>query len=155
MKASRQSKILDIIEHQDIETQEELGRELARAGFPSTQATISRDIRELKLVKMALPGGRQKYMAVSGTEQSNKIRYGRVLKDGILTMEAAGNIVVIRTVSGLAMAVAAALDQLDIYGIIGCVAGDDTIFAAIRQQDMADSVIESISRFAQDQNEEE
>ena len=149
MKASRQAKIIEIIENYDIETQDELAEKLAQAGFSSTQATISRDIREMKLTKLAVPGGRQKYVALKNQAHSNMIRYRRVLKDGILTMEASQNIIVIKTVSGLAMAVAAALDNLEIYGVIGSIAGDDTIMCVIRSSDMANEVIDSIGRFAQ------
>lgn len=149
MKAARQAKIIEIIEHDDIETQDELAEKLAGAGFPSTQATISRDIREMKLTKMAFPGGKSKYVQLKNQEQSNLVRYKRVLRDGILTMEAAQNIIVIKTVSGLAMAVAAALDHIEIYGVVGSIAGDDTIICVIRSQDMAAEVIDAIGKFAQ------
>lgn len=149
MKASRQAKIIEIIENYDIETQDELAEKLAEAGFPSTQATISRDIREMKLTKIAFPGGKQKYTLLKNHTHSNQIRYRRVLRDGILTMESAQNIIVIKTVAGLAMAVAAALDSLNIYGIVGSIAGDDTIMSVIRSSDMAGEVIDSIGRFAQ------
>lgn len=149
MKAARQAKIMEIIENNDIETQDELAEYLAQAGFSFTQATISRDIRELNINKIAFPGGRFKYALLKNQEQSNAVRYKRVLGDGILTMQAAYNIVVIKTVAGLAMAVAAALDNLNIYGVVGSIAGDDTIFCAIRDPQMADEVISSIGKFAQ------
>lgn len=149
MKASRQAKLIEIIENYDIETQDELAEKLAEAGFSSTQATISRDIRELKLTKIAFPGGKAKYALLKNQEQSNMVRYRRVLRDGILTMETAQNIIVIKTVSGLAMAVAAALDNLNIYGVVGSIAGDDTIMCVIRSNDMANEVIDTIGRFAQ------
>ena len=149
MKYQRQAKILELVEKYDIETQDELAEKLAGAGFPSTQATISRDIREMKLTKMAFPGGKSKYVQLKNQEQSNLVRYKRVLRDGILTMEAAQNIIVIKTVSGLAMAVAAALDHIEIYGVVGSIAGDDTILCVIRSQDMAAEVIDAIGKFAQ------
>ncbi|MDD5948720.1 MAG: arginine repressor [Lachnospiraceae bacterium] len=155
MKASRQAKLIEIIENYDIETQDELAERLAEAGFPSTQATISRDIRELKLTKIAFPGGKAKYALLKNQEQSNMVRYRRVLRDGILTMETAQNIIVIKTVAGLAMAVAAALDNLNIYGVVGSIAGDDTIFCAIRSNDMANEVIDTIGKFAQGADGEE
>lgn len=155
MKASRQAKIIEIIENNDIETQDELTEKLLEAGFSSTQATISRDIREMKLTKLAVPGGKQKYVALKNQEQSNRIRYRRVLRDGILSMEAAQNIIVIKTVSGLAMAVAAALDSMHIFGVVGSIAGDDTIMCVIRSNDMANEVIDSIGRFTQGAEDEE
>ena len=155
MKASRQAKIIEIIENNDIETQDELTEKLLEAGFSSTQATISRDIREMKLTKLAVPGGKQKYVVLKNQEQSNQIRYRRVLQDGILSMEAAQNILVIKTVSGLAMAVAAALDSMHIYGVVGSIAGDDTIMCVIRSSDMANEVIDNIGRFAQGAEDEE
>lgn len=155
MKASRQAKIIEIIENNDIETQDELAEKLSEAGFSSTQATISRDIREMKLTKLAVPGGKQKYVVLKNQEQSNRIRYRRVLRDGILSMEAAQNIIVIKTVSGLAMAVAAALDSMHIFGVVGSIAGDDTIMCVIRSNDMANEVIDNIGRFAQGAEDEE
>ena len=155
MKASRQAKIIEIIENNDVETQDELTEKLLEAGFSSTQATISRDIREMKLTKLAVPGGKQKYVVLKNQEQSNQIRYRRVLQDGILSMEAAQNIIVIKTVSGLAMAVAAALDSMHIYGVVGSIAGDDTIMCVIRSSDMANEVIDNIGRFAQGAEDEE
>jgi transcriptional regulator of arginine metabolism len=150
VKAARQAKLIEIIENYEVETQEELAERLAKAGFASTQATISRDLRELKMTKVAVPGGRAKYVLLKNQEQSNMVRYRRVLRDGILTMETAQNIIVIKTVSGLAMAVAAALDNLNIYGIVGSIAGDDTIFCAIRSNALAGDVIDSIGKFVQD-----
>lgn len=155
MKAARQAKIIELIENYEIETQDELAERLAKAGFTSTQATISRDIREMKLTKMAFPGGKTRYAQVKNQEQSNMLRYRRVLRDGILSMETAQNIIVIKTVAGLAMAVGAALDNLNIYGVVGSIAGDDTIFCVIRDQELAGEVIDAISKFAQGKDEKE
>ena len=155
MKASRQAKIIEIIEKYDIETQDELAEKLASAGFPSTQATISRDIREMNLTKLAVPGGKQKYIQLKDQQNMNRVRYRRVLRDGILTMESAQNLIVIKTVPGLAMAVAAALDSLQIYGVMGSIAGDDTILCVIRKESMAKEVIDKIGSFAQGADDEE
>lgn len=132
MKSRRHAKILEIISKNDVETQEELSELLERDGFQVTQATVSRDIRELKLTKVAMNSGRQKYAAL--TEQSEDLsqKYIRVLKDGFASMDMAQNILVVRTVSGMAMAVAAALDALDFHEIVGTIAGDDTIMCAVR-----------------------
>ncbi|MCR4717650.1 MAG: arginine repressor [Lachnospiraceae bacterium] len=150
MKASRQAKLIEIIEQESVKTQDELAERLLAAGYASTQATISRDLRELKITKMAVPGGEPKYVQLTNRDNVNMVRYTRVLKDGILTMEAADNIIVIKTVAGLAMAVAAALDNLNLYGVVGSIAGDDTIMCVIRSKDMADEVIDSISKYAAD-----
>ena len=127
MKTKRQRKIIELITNYDIETQEELAAKLVENGFNVTQATISRDIRELNLTKIATKGGKQKYAVQSSSDIVSNSKYMRVLNDGIITMDTAGNILVVKTVSGMAMAVAAALDAMQIKEILGCIAGDDTI----------------------------
>ena len=146
MKSKRQEKIIEIIETHDIETQDELAEKLHEAGFPTTQATISRDIREMKLTKIAAPGGKQKYIALKSKDYHTTEKYKRVLSDGVMSMEAAQNIIVIRTVVGMAMAVAAAIDNLHIIGIIGCIAGDDTIMCVAKGNEMAKDVIKNIKK---------
>lgn len=137
MKAKRQEKIIEIIEKYDIETQDELAEKLSQAGFSTTQATISRDIRELKLTKIAYPGGKQKYIALKNQSLHVDKKYKRVLKDAILTMEDAQNIIVIKTVTGMAMACATAIDSLGISGIVGTIAGDDTIMCIAKDNEYA------------------
>lgn len=148
MKSARQSKIIELIEEYDIMTQEELSDYLAKAGFPATQATISRDIRELKLTKITTEEGRPKYALMQQPETDIWKKYRQVLAAGILTMEASENLIVIKTVSGVAMAVAAALDNLDINGLMGCIAGDDTIIAVARSKDVSAKVIANIEKTA-------
>ena len=114
MKTKRQRKIIELITNYDIETQEELAAKLVENGFNVTQATISRDIRELNLTKIATKGGKQKYAVQSSSDIVSNSKYMRVLNDGIITMDTAGNILVVKTVSGMAMAVAAALDAMQI-----------------------------------------
>ena len=144
MKQKRQAMILSIIEQYDIETQDELLEKLAEAGFNTTQATISRDIREINLTKVAVAGGRQKYtLGKSATHESIE-SYRKVLGAGILSMVPAENLIVIKTVSG--MAVAAALDNVEINGLLGSIAGDDTIFLAVRSREMTDSVMKTIDK---------
>lgn len=140
MKSRRQKKIIELIDKYEIETQEELGSRLLEAGFQVTQATISRDIRELCLMKVPGENGRQKY-AVMGTADGMSERYARVLRDGMISMSQADNILVIKTVSGMAMAVAAAIDSIGIDGIVGSIAGDDTVMCAIRSADEVESVM--------------
>ena len=146
MKVRRQSKIIELINKYNIETQEELADLLTEAGFNVTQATISRDIRELKLTKVAVDNGKQKYIVLQNQEAKLSEKYVRVLRDGFLSMDMAQNLLVIKTVSGMAMAVAAAIDALHINGIIGCIAGDDTIMCAIRSTDETHVVMQKINK---------
>ena len=134
MKLERHSKIVELIGKYEIETQEELAEHLKQAGYKVTQATVSRDIRELKLTKVQSENGRQRYMVMQNqTAFSDK--YIRILKDGYVSMDMVQNILVIKTVSGMAMAVAAALDEIHFHEIVGCIAGDDTIMCAVRSVD--------------------
>lgn len=138
MKLGRQGKIIELITRHEVETQEELAELLIAAGYPVTQATISRDIRELKLTKVAADTGKQKYVVLKSQEDGLSEKYVRILHDGFVSMDTAQNILVVKTVSGMAMAVAAAIDALHIEGIVGCIAGDDTIMCAVRTvEDMA------------------
>lgn len=137
MKKIRQGKIIEIIEKYDVETQEELAGRLEEAGFAVTQATVSRDIRELKLSKVPTGGGGQKYVSLKQNDSHMGDKYVRVLKDGFVSAHAAQNILVIKTVSGMAMAVAAALDALHFAEVVGCIAGDDTIFVAVHTAEEA------------------
>ena len=136
MKKIRQRRILEIIEKYEVETQEQLRDHLAEEGIQVTQATLSRDIRELKLSKLSVDGivgGRQRYVAFhkeSGERGNEKLV--RVLRDGFVSMDMAQNILVIKTVSGMAMAVAMAVDALQFPEVVGCIAGDDTIMVAVR-----------------------
>lgn len=146
MKTKRQAKILELIRRNDIETQEELSDRLEQEGFQVTQATVSRDIRELKLTKVALSNGRQKYTAILEQDENLSEKYTRVFKDGFVSMDMAQNILVIKTVSGMAMAVAAALDAMHLHEIVGCIAGDDTIMCAIRS---VEDTVEIMGRLRQ------
>ena len=147
MKTKRQRKIIELITNYDIETQEELAAKLVENGFNVTQATISRDIRELNLTKIATKGGKQKYAVQSSSDIVSNSKYMRVLNDGIITMDTAGNILVVKTVSGMAMAVAAALDAMQIKEILGCIAGDDTIMCVVKHAEETDRVKEHIDSF--------
>ena len=147
MKTKRQRKIIELITNYDIETQEELATKLVENGFNVTQATISRDIRELNLTKIATKGGKQKYAVQSSSDIVSNSKYMRVLNDGIITMDTAGNILVVKTVSGMAMAVAAALDAMQIKEILGCIAGDDTIMCVVKHAEETDRVKEHIESF--------
>lgn len=145
MKLERHSKIVELIGKYEIETQEELAAYLKQSGFRVTQATVSRDIRELKLTKISGPGGKQRYVVMQSQETPSD-KYIRVLRDGYLSMDMAQNILVIRTVSGMAMAVAAALDAIHFHEIVGCIAGDDTIMCAVRSVDDTILVMDKIQK---------
>lgn len=146
MKIARHSKIIELINKYNIETQEDLADRLRQEGFKVTQATVSRDIRELKLIKMAVEGGVQKYIVVQNTDGQLSDKYLRVLRDGFVSVDRAENILVVKTVSGMAMAVAAALDAMQWNEVVGCIAGDDTIMAAIRTKDDALLVMDKIRK---------
>jgi len=145
MKLERHSKIIELIGQYAIETQEELAERLNEAGFSVTQATVSRDIRELKLTKMVVDG-RQRYVVVYNEAGKLSEKYIGILREGFLSMDMAQNILVIKTVSGMAMAVAAALDEMGWPQIVGSIAGDDTIMCAIRSCDDIPAVTEAIEK---------
>jgi len=132
MKKSRHQKIKELVEQFEIETQEELADMLREAGYAVTQATVSRDIRELKLSKVPMGDGRQKYTILIHSDHYLSDKYIRVLKDGFVSMDMAQNILVVKTVAGMAMAVAAAIDAMKLKEIVGSIAGDDTIMMAVR-----------------------
>ena len=146
MKKTRHRKIVEIIEKRDVETQEELAGYLKEAGFTVTQATVSRDIRELKLSKVPTGGGKQKYVILRQDDSHMGDKYIRVLRDGFVSMDMAQNILVIKTVSGMAMALATALDNINWKEILGCVAGDDTVMCVIRTQEDTEAVMDELKK---------
>jgi len=148
MKVSRHAKIIELINQYDIETQEELADRLNQSGFKVTQATVSRDIRDLKLTKMSVDGGKQKYVIIKPEDGGMTEKYMRVLRDGYVSMDMAQNILVIKTVSGMAMAVAAAIDAMPWKEVVGWIAGDDTIMWAIRTVEDTTCVMDKIRKIA-------
>ena len=142
MKRNRHDKIIELINNHEVETQEQLASLLKEAGYDVTQATVSRDIRQMKLSKQVTPDGRQKYVYTTADPEIMHDKYVSVIKAGYVSMDVAGNLLVIRTVSGMAMAVAAAIDALDMPEIVGCIAGDDTIFVAIKSNEVALELME-------------
>ena len=145
MKVERHSKIVELIGKYEIETQEELAEYLTKEGFQVTQATVSRDIGELKLTKIQSESGKQRYMVLK-PQGTFSDKYIRILRDGYASMDMAQNILVIKTVSGMAMAVAAALDAIHFHEIVGCIAGDDTIMCAVRSVDDTILVMDKIRK---------
>ncbi|QUI23796.1 arginine repressor [Vallitalea pronyensis] len=148
MKIERQTKILQLINAYDIETQEDLANKLIEEGFIVTQATISRDIRELRLTKIATADGKQKYVVLQNKETKMNEKFIRVFRDGFSSMDRAGNLIVLKTLNGMAMAVAAAIDSLQYDDVVGCIAGDDTIFCAVRTEHDAIKIMEKFSKLA-------
>lgn len=144
MKRERHEVVVELINKYDIETQEELAAYLRREGFDVTQATVSRDIRELNLSKISVGSGRQKYIILQNDDAKLGDKYIRVLRDGFVSMDMAQNILVIRTVQGMAMAVAAAIDAMKFPEVVGCIAGDDTIFAAVRSVEDTKCLMEKL-----------
>ncbi len=144
MKKGRQAEIIKIIERQNVETQQELAQLLIDAGFDVTQATVSRDIKALKLSKVPAGNGHQKYVLLHNDEKHLSAKYVNVLKEGFVSMDMAQNILVVKTVSGMAMAVAAAIDNLKYPEIVGSIAGDDTIMMAIRSVEDTKSIMNQI-----------
>ena len=134
MRATRQNAILAIVSEYEIQTQEELSEKLRNMGYEVTQATVSRDIRELKLTKIQ-HGTKQVYAALTENKYSNSNKYIDILKHSFISVDMAQNILVIKTASGTAMAVATALDSLHWDEIVGTIAGDDTVMCAIRTVD--------------------
>lgn len=149
MKTNRQSKIIEIIQKNEVETQDELSALLEKDGFRVTQATVSRDIRELKLTKIPTAGGRQKYAVITDAPENLSKKYERVLREAFLSMDMAQNILVIKTVSGMASAVCAAIDAMKMREIVGSIAGDDTIMCAIRTVDDTYAVMKKIRRIVE------
>ena len=150
MKTKRQTKMLELIKKHDIETQEELSDYLQKEGYQVTQATVSRDIRELKLTKVAMSNGRQKYAALTEANEDLSEKYTSVFRDAFVSMDMAQNILVIKTVSGMAMAVAAAIDAMHLHEIVGCIAGDDTIMCAVRSVDDTIAVMSRLRKLVED-----
>ena len=137
MKTRRQAKILELIQQNNVATQDELSASLERDGYQVTQATVSRDIRELKLTKIATDNGRQKYAVIADADIGMLEKYARVLREGYVSMDIAQNILVIKTVSGMASAVCAAIDAMKMNEVVGSIAGDDTLICIIRTNDDA------------------
>ena len=146
MKAERHAKIIELIRKHNIETQEELADRLNEEGYNVTQATVSRDIRELKLTKVADGAGRQKYVFLDGKDNSMSDKFLRILKEAYVSVDMAQNILVVKTVSGMAMAVAAAIDAMNYHEIVGCIAGDDTIMCAVRTVEDTKNLMDKIHK---------
>ena len=144
MKRNRQEALLRVISQYEVETQQELAQRLKEEGFEVTQATVSRDIRDMKLSKMPTGEGHQKYVRFHNDEKHLSGKYVNVLKEGFVSIDMAQNILVVKTVSGMAMAVAAAIDAMKYPEIVGTIAGDDTIMMAVRTVEDTKSLMNQI-----------
>lgn len=148
MKTKRQNEIVRLINSRDIETQEELAAELRELGYKVTQATVSRDIRELRLVKAAAKGGGFKYAKPERHEIAVSERLARILTDSLVNVDSSGNIIVVKTLSGSANVAAEALDNLGWPEILGTIAGDNTIFIVVRNETDAADISGRIRRLS-------
>ena len=138
MKPGRQNAILEIISEKDIETQNQLMRELAARGVKSTQATLSRDIKDMRLVKELGPSGNYRYVVAAKTETADlDMRLKKILRESLVSYDVAQNLLVIRTLPGLASAACSAFDSMEIENLVGTLAGDDTAFLAMRDKESA------------------
>ena len=146
-RAKRQNMILELITSKDIETQEELVEELKKAGYDVTQATISRDIKDLGIVKVSVDGKRQKYdKEHTGVNVTQK--FADMYRHSVIAIDCAMNMIVVKTLSGSANVVAVMIDRLNNKDILGCVAGDDTVFAVLRDENAAKEMAEALRRIA-------
>ncbi|MHC1721142.1 MAG: arginine repressor [Clostridiaceae bacterium] len=146
MKIARHSKILEIINSQDIETQEELAEELKKSGMNVTQATVSRDIKELKLIKVLSNSGKYKYATIMHTESLMSNKLVSIFAQTVIQVENVDNFVVVRTISGSASAAAEAIDSLNFEGVAGTIAGDNTIFVLTRNSDKAQTITQKMKK---------
>ena len=153
MKRKRHEKIIELIERYDIETQEELADHLVEEGFQVTQTTVSRDIRELKLSKVPGREGRQKYVLLNNQQHQMAEKYVGILREAFISMDRAQNILVVKTVSGMAMAAGAALDSIGWKEIVGCIAGDDTVMCAIRTAEDTETVMAELRKIVKKQTD--
>ncbi len=146
MKVKRQAKILEIIQRQPVDTQEELQNLLKTEGFHVTQATVSRDIKEMRLIKMLDPNGRYRYSVERREGMQISSKFHSLFADAVLTVQFAGNIVVIKCLNGMAQAVCAAMDALHWDGLIGTLAGDDTFIGVAASEQKAMELTEELKK---------
>jgi transcriptional regulator of arginine metabolism len=151
MKVARHAKILEIINSKDIETQEELAEELKNIGMDVTQATVSRDIKELKLIKVLSNNGTYKYASIAPVERFLSDKLVSVFSQTVLSVENIDKFIVIKTISGSASVAAEAVDSLHFDGIAGTIAGDNTIFILVRTLAQATQLVQRIKKMISEQ----
>ena len=140
MRYTRQNKIIELITEFEIDTQEKLAEQLEKAGFEVTQATVSRDIKELRLVKSLGPSGKYKYCLPDTGTEGNIDRYLSIFKDTVRSVKSSGNMIVVKTLTGCANAACEAIDSLGFDNILGSIAGDNTIFIVVEDEERAQSL---------------
>lgn len=146
MKSGRQAKILELIREYEINTQEGLISKLRENGFEVTQATVSRDIKELKLQKTLTTDGKYRYAAAAKTPSSLTESFDSLFSASVLSVDYAGNMIVIKTVSGMAQGACAAMDAVELSGVLGTIAGDDTIFVVAKNEAAALNVASNLKK---------
>lgn len=146
MKVTRHGKILEIINMKDVETQEDLAEELKNSGMDVTQATVSRDIKELKLIKVLTPNGKYKYASILPVEKFLSEKLVTIFAQTILSVENIGNFIVVKTITGSANAACEAIDSLNFDGIAGTIAGDNTIFILVRTVEKGQELVQKIKK---------
>ncbi|MFU0823816.1 arginine repressor [Clostridium sp.] len=146
MKIQRHARILEIINTKDIETQEELAEELKKSGMDVTQATVSRDIKELKLIKVLSKDGKYKYATISQSDGFLSDKLVKIFANTVISVENVQNFVVVKTLSGSGSAAAEAIDSMNFQGIAGTIAGDNTIFILATSEDKAQDIVKKLRR---------
>ena len=146
MKSGRQAEILQIISERDIETQQQLLEALAERGFKSTQATLSRDIKEMRLVKELGPNGSYRYIATHNDADNYDERLKKIFRESIVSYDVAQNLLIIRTLPGLANGACSAIDGMHVDGLVGTLAGDDTAFLAMKDTEAAKKLYHEIEK---------
>ncbi|MFA9397682.1 MAG: arginine repressor [Clostridiaceae bacterium] len=146
MKTKRQAKILELISRKEIETQEDLAEELNKTGIEVTQATVSRDIKELKLIKILTETGKYKYATNISTSSLSNNKLVNIFNEIVIHIDNVDNFVVIKTITGSANAAAEAIDSLKLNGIVGTIAGDNTIFILARDKETAINIITRLKK---------
>ena len=145
-KYTRQTKILELISKKEIETQEELAEGLKAMGIDVTQATISRDIKELRLVKVMSKNGKYKYATIGQSQEGITDRLNKIFENSVVSIDNAMNIIILKTIPGAAQICASAIDYMGVDDIVGTLAGDDTVFVAIRTMDDIENVLEEFKK---------
>ncbi len=146
MKTRRHAKILELINAYTIDTQEELLRRLREDGFDVTQATVSRDIKELRLIKTLSNDGKYKYSIGKDNTKDYSSKFYSLLADSAVSIDNAGNLMVIKCLTGMAQAVCAAMDSMHWEGVVGTLAGDDTIFVACKNEMTAEQLVAELKK---------
>lgn len=145
-KYTRQTKILELISKREIETQEELADGLKAMGIDVTQATISRDIKELRLVKVMAKSGKYKYATIGQSQEGITDRLYKIFENSVVSIDNAMNIIILKTIPGAAQICASAIDYMGVDEIVGTLAGDDTVFVAIRSMEYVDHVLDEFKK---------